>query len=84
MTGLQRVDLVESVAGRGGVGAGDARAAEPLGRQADGAGQGVDRQVAQAIGPQRLGQALAKSGQVPAQLRLLMNVRVARLVGCPF
>jgi len=32
----------------------------------------------------RLGQALGKSGHVSAQLRLLMNVRVAQLVGCPF
>ena len=31
-----------------------------------------------------LGQAVATGGTIPAQLRLLMNVRVATLVGCPF
>ena len=36
------------------------------------------------LAAKRLGQAVARSGHVPAQLRLLMNVRVARLVGCPF
>jgi hypothetical protein len=36
------------------------------------------------LATKRLGQALAKSGHISAQLRLLMNVRVARLVGCPF
>jgi hypothetical protein len=37
-----------------------------------------------ALASKRLGRALAQSGHVPAQLRLLMNVRVAQLVGCPF
>jgi len=32
----------------------------------------------------QLGRAVAQSGHVPAQLRTLMNVRVARLIGCPF
>lgn len=31
-----------------------------------------------------LGQTVAEGGLIPAQLRLLMNVRVASLVGCPF
>jgi hypothetical protein len=36
------------------------------------------------LATKRLGQAVATSGHVPAQLRLLMNVRIARMVGCPF
>jgi hypothetical protein len=31
-----------------------------------------------------LGQAVAKAGLIPDQLRFLVNVRVAGLVGCPF
>ena len=37
-----------------------------------------------AIAAGRLGQAIATSGLIPEQLRLLLNVRVASLVGCPF
>ena len=37
-----------------------------------------------AAAAKRLGQAVAEGGLIPAQLRLLMNVRVASLVGCPF
>ena len=32
----------------------------------------------------RLGKEVAESGLIPEQLRLLINVRVAGLVGCPF
>jgi hypothetical protein len=32
----------------------------------------------------RLSQAVAEAGLVPEQLRLLINLRVASLVGCPF
>jgi len=32
----------------------------------------------------RLGQAVADGGLIPEQLRLLMNVKIASLVGCPF
>lgn len=31
-----------------------------------------------------LGKAVGSGGLVPAQLRFLMNVRIASLVGCPF
>ena len=31
-----------------------------------------------------LGQAVEKSGKVPRQLRCLLNVRAAAMVGCPF
>lgn len=31
-----------------------------------------------------LGRAVADGGLIPDQLRLLMNVRIAELVGCPF
>ena len=31
-----------------------------------------------------LGVALEKSGQLPAQLRDLVSLRVAQLIGCPF
>jgi len=37
-----------------------------------------------AIAAKRLGQAVAESGLISDQLRLLMNVRIAGLVGCPF
>lgn len=37
-----------------------------------------------AIAAKQLGQAVAKAGLIPEQLRLLINVRVATLVGCPF
>jgi hypothetical protein len=37
-----------------------------------------------AAAAKRLGQAVAEAGLIPEQLRLLMNVRVASLVGCPF
>jgi hypothetical protein len=38
--------------------------------------------IAQAA--KQLGQAVAKAGLIPDQLRFLMNVRVAGQVGCPF
>ncbi len=38
--------------------------------------------IAQAA--RRLGRAVAEAGLIPEQLRLLINVRVAGLVGCPF
>ena len=31
-----------------------------------------------------LGKAVAEDSLIPAQLRLLLNVRIASLVGCPF
>ncbi len=37
-----------------------------------------------AAAAKRLGQAVAEAGLIGEQLRLLMNVRVAGLVGCPF
>lgn len=37
-----------------------------------------------AAAAKRLGQAVAEGGLIADQLRLLMNVRVASLVGCPF
>ncbi len=37
-----------------------------------------------AVAAKQLGQAVAKAGLIPEQLRLLINVRVATLVGCPF
>ncbi len=37
-----------------------------------------------AAAAKRLGQAVAEAGLIPEQLRLLMNVRGASLVGCPF
>ena len=37
-----------------------------------------------AAAAKQLGQAVAKGGLIPDQLRLLINVRVAGLVGCPF
>jgi hypothetical protein len=37
-----------------------------------------------AAAAKRLGQAVAEAGLIPEQLRLLINVRVAGLVGCPF
>ena len=37
-----------------------------------------------AAAAKRLGQAVAEAGLIPQQLRLLMNLRVASLVGCPF
>jgi hypothetical protein len=37
-----------------------------------------------AVAAGRLGQAVAKSGLIDDQLRLLINVRIAGLVGCPF
>jgi len=37
-----------------------------------------------AAAAKHLGQAVAEGGLIPTQLRLLMNVRVASLVGCPF
>lgn len=36
------------------------------------------------LATKRLGQAIADSGLIDAQLRLLVNVRVAGVVGCPF
>ena len=35
-------------------------------------------------GARGLGIALEKSGQLPAQLRDLVSLRVAQLIGCPF
>src|SRR3954453_18558982 len=49
---LQGVDLVEFLPRRRRVVAGDAGAAEPVGGQADRAGQGLNRQVAETVGPQ--------------------------------
>ena len=37
-----------------------------------------------ALAAKQLGAAVAQAGLIPEQLRLLMNVRVASLVGCPF
>jgi len=37
-----------------------------------------------AVAAKQLGQAVAGTGLIPEQLRLLINVRVAALVGCPF
>ena len=37
-----------------------------------------------ALAARKLGQAVAQAGLIPEQLRLLINVRVAGLVGCPF
>ena len=37
-----------------------------------------------ARGARRLGKEVAEAGLIPEQLRLLINVRVASLVGCPF
>ena len=37
-----------------------------------------------AAAAKRLGQAVAEGGLIPEQLRLLMNVKIASLVGCPF
>ncbi len=37
-----------------------------------------------AIAAKALGAAVANAGLIPAQLRFLINVRVAGLVGCPF
>jgi hypothetical protein len=37
-----------------------------------------------ALAAKQLGQAVSKAGLIPDQLRLLINVRVAALVGCPF
>lgn len=37
-----------------------------------------------AAAAKRLGQAIARAELIPDQLRLLMNVRIAGLVGCPF
>jgi hypothetical protein len=37
-----------------------------------------------AIAARALSQAVAEAGLIPAQLRFLLNVRVASLVGCPF
>lgn len=31
-----------------------------------------------------LGSAVSQSGRLPAQLRLLLNVKAASMVGCPF
>ena len=36
------------------------------------------------LATKRLGQAIADSGLIDVQLRLLVNVRVAGVVGCPF
>ena len=33
---------------------------------------------------QSMGAAMEKSGQLPRQLRCLLNVRAASMVGCPF
>ena len=38
--------------------------------------------IARAV--RRLGKEVAEAGLIPAQLRFLINVRVASLVGCPF
>lgn len=37
-----------------------------------------------AMAAKQLGQAVATAGLIPDQLRFLMNLRVAGLVGCPF
>ncbi len=37
-----------------------------------------------ALAAKELGRAVANAGLIAAQLRLLINVHVARLVGCPF
>ena len=37
-----------------------------------------------ALAAKELGRAVAKAGLIDEQLRLLINVRVATLVGCPF
>ena len=37
-----------------------------------------------ALAAKQLGQAVSGAGLIPDQLRLLINVRVATLVGCPF
>ncbi len=37
-----------------------------------------------AVAAKELGRAVAKAGLIDEQLRLLINVRVAALVGCPF
>jgi hypothetical protein len=37
-----------------------------------------------AVAAKQLGKAVANAGLIPEQLRLLINVRVAALVGCPF
>ena len=37
-----------------------------------------------ALAAKQLGQAVARSGLISEQLRFLINVRVAGLVGCPF
>src|SRR5215475_2068745 len=70
VAGCGRFDLVEVLPGRRGVVAGDAGAAEALRREADRAGDGLDREVAQALGSEFPGQALlgrdgdAVAGQV--------------------
>ena len=37
-----------------------------------------------ALAVKGLGKAVTEAGLIPAQLRFLVNVRVASLVGCPF
>jgi hypothetical protein len=37
-----------------------------------------------ALAVRQLGKAVVEAGLIPEQLRLLLNVRVAGLVGCPF
>lgn len=37
-----------------------------------------------ALAAKQLGQAVAQGGLIAAELRLLINVRVASMVGCPF
>lgn len=44
----------------------------------------VGHRPAVALATKRLGQAVAQSGLIGAQLRLLLNVRVATIVGCEF
>src|SRR5205823_10078054 len=62
IAGRRGFDLVEILAGRGRVLAGDAGATEAFRREADGARDRLDREVAEAVGAQLPGHLLLRRG----------------------
>ena len=74
------LDLVEVLAGLTGVVAGDAGAAEAFGGQADGAGDGLDREITEAVGAELLGHPLLRGRRDPPPGRSMNGVANSSLL----